>query len=139
MSQWNLLGKRALITGGSKGIGAATVAEFTSLGADVRYVERNGSEDPRCMTADISDPDGRQQVIDGVAAEWGGLGHPCEQCRHEHPQDVDRDVRRGIRSCIRNEPARTHGAVPCPVPIPEKRESFSGGEREQRRCSGGRR
>lgn len=40
MSHWNLHGKRALITGGSRGIGAATVAEFTSLGADVRLMDR---------------------------------------------------------------------------------------------------
>jgi tropinone reductase I len=47
MSSWDLKGKRALITGGSRGIGAATVAEFAQLGADVLFVARGAVEDTR--------------------------------------------------------------------------------------------
>ena len=37
---WRLDGRRALVTGGSKGIGEATVVELAALGAEVLYVAR---------------------------------------------------------------------------------------------------
>ncbi len=40
MSEWNLLGKKALITGGTKGIGLAIAEEFLKLGADIFIVAR---------------------------------------------------------------------------------------------------
>ena len=41
MKQWTLKGKKALITGGTKGIGLAIANELLSLGADVFIVARN--------------------------------------------------------------------------------------------------
>jgi tropinone reductase I len=41
---WTLAGKTALVTGGSKGIGRAIVAEFLQLGASVTAVARNTVE-----------------------------------------------------------------------------------------------
>ena len=43
-TSWNLENKKAFVTGGSKGIGAATVLEFLELGADVLFSARNQSE-----------------------------------------------------------------------------------------------
>ena len=44
MKAWTLAGKRALITGGSKGIGLAAVDEFLALGAQVLIVARGEAE-----------------------------------------------------------------------------------------------
>lgn len=41
MGKWNLEGKKALITGGTKGIGLAVVEEFLELGAEIIIVARN--------------------------------------------------------------------------------------------------
>lgn len=38
---WNLENKKALVTGGSKGIGKAVVKELASLGAEVLFTARN--------------------------------------------------------------------------------------------------
>ncbi len=44
MKKWDLRGKRALITGGTKGIGRAIAEEFWSWGAEVIIVARNSKE-----------------------------------------------------------------------------------------------
>ena len=41
---WNLKGKKALVTGGTKGIGLAIVEEFLLLGAEVFLVLQNNCE-----------------------------------------------------------------------------------------------
>lgn len=41
---WNLKNRRALVTGGTKGIGKATVLEFLELGAEVVFTARNEGE-----------------------------------------------------------------------------------------------
>lgn len=73
MSTWDLKGKRVLITGGSRGIGAATVKEFTDLGAEVLFTARTATNDDRQVVADISDPKGRALTLSTVQERWGAL------------------------------------------------------------------
>jgi NAD(P)-dependent dehydrogenase (short-subunit alcohol dehydrogenase family) len=70
-------GRRALVTGGSRGAGAAIVARLAEAGATVMTTARAMPEDyPRpdlFIAADISTPDGAQAVIDGVRERLGVL------------------------------------------------------------------
>jgi short chain dehydrogenase len=73
----SLAGRRALVTGGSKGTGAAIAGRLTEAGATVMTVARTmpgGYPDPGLfVAADISTPGGVQQVIDRVAERFGVL------------------------------------------------------------------
>ncbi|MBP7407631.1 MAG: SDR family oxidoreductase [Flavobacteriales bacterium] len=73
MFKWDLKGKRALITGGTRGIGAAAVEEFHELGAEVVYTARHSDGDPRCITADITIATDRLRLLDAVRERWGAL------------------------------------------------------------------
>jgi Tropinone reductase 1 len=82
-NRWSLTGKRAVVTGGSKGIGAALVAEFISLGAEVLAVARKQEDlqqlleqHPEHLTvlvADVSTPEGQKSLLNTVQATWGAL------------------------------------------------------------------
>jgi tropinone reductase I len=75
---WNLENKTALVTGGSKGIGKAIVAEFLALGASVVAVARNQQEldalqtayptdKLRVMSADMSQREDIARVVASLA------------------------------------------------------------------------
>lgn len=71
-----LEGRRALITGGTMGAGAATVALFKQLGARVLTTARNKPADftgAAFVAADLSTKDGVQSVVDAVQRELGGI------------------------------------------------------------------
>ncbi|MEO1910783.1 MAG: SDR family oxidoreductase [Paracoccus sp. (in: a-proteobacteria)] len=71
----SLSGKRALITGGTQGAGAATVALFRELGAQVLTTARNQPADlPDAMfvAADLTTPEGCGTVAAAVQDRMGG-------------------------------------------------------------------
>lgn len=81
MSRWRLDGATALVTGGTAGIGAATVEELCGLGASVFFCARGGVEQ-RVSTwralglqvagveADVATSDGRATLVQAVAAHF---------------------------------------------------------------------
>ena len=73
----SLAGRRALVTGGSKGIGATIAGRLAEAGATVLTTARTmpgGYPDPGLfVVADISTPGGAQQVIDRVGERFGVL------------------------------------------------------------------
>ncbi|XOV91072.1 MAG: SDR family oxidoreductase [Bacteroidota bacterium] len=86
MKSWNLKNKKALITGGSKGIGYSTMLQFVELGAAVLFTARNEEEiqsveadlksrgyDVTGLKADVSKEDERQKVKELIEEKWGQL------------------------------------------------------------------
>lgn len=68
-------GKRVLITGGTKGIGAAVVSRLAAGGATVLTTARCVPTDntDSFIQADVSTPDGAQKVIQATLERLGGL------------------------------------------------------------------
>ncbi len=88
MSEPRMAGRRALITGGGGGIGAATARVFVQEGAAVLLVDADAQAlartqaallqahpDARVLTvaADVSDEAAAQAAVDQAVAAWGGL------------------------------------------------------------------
>ncbi len=84
--RWSLAGKTALVTGGTKGIGAAVVQELCALGARVVAVARSERDvqegiaawrsagyDVHGVVADVATASGRIQAVDAARAQWGML------------------------------------------------------------------
>jgi NAD(P)-dependent dehydrogenase (short-subunit alcohol dehydrogenase family) len=83
----DLSGRRALVTGGNSGIGAAIVASLAAAGADVaiNYIGHPEAAEagatavraagPRAMTieADVSDADAVSTMFARIDSEWGGI------------------------------------------------------------------
>ncbi len=83
---WNLKNKKALVTGGTKGIGLAIAEEFLRLGASVFIVARSQQEvnrfvdewhnnnfDARGIAADVSIKEDRVKVFNLIKKEWDNL------------------------------------------------------------------
>jgi Tropinone reductase 1 len=83
--RWRLEGARAVVTGGTKGIGLAVVIELLELGASVAAVARSidGVDDRllaakrrgqlRLVSADLATAAGRGAVVEALPADWDGL------------------------------------------------------------------
>lgn len=72
MAHWHLKGKRALITGATKGIGRAIAEEFLDLGAEILIVARN-----------------EKDVFDAVA-DWQKQGYKVHGCAADVAKGADR-------------------------------------------------
>lgn len=83
---WTLVGKTALITGGSKGIGRAVAEELFSHGAAIYIVGRNARDLEETIdsfgtrmdqvdgsVADVSLPQDRNKLTEIISEKWGGL------------------------------------------------------------------
>lgn len=83
-NRWTLTGKKALITGATKGIGLAIAQEFLALGAEVMIVARNAEAVAQQLklwqasgykadgiAADVATSAGRQAVIEQANAMLG--------------------------------------------------------------------
>lgn len=71
-----LKGRRALITGGTSGAGAATVSLFKELGARVLTTARTKPADfsgAAFVAADLTTKAGVEVVVDALKKELGGL------------------------------------------------------------------
>ncbi|OFX82318.1 MAG: tropinone reductase [Bacteroidetes bacterium GWF2_33_16] len=85
INRWNLNNKKALITGGTKGIGEAIAKEFIDLGAEVLVVSRNNEDfeklksllkNPEKLSyysADVSKLSDIEKLADFVNTKWGKL------------------------------------------------------------------
>ena len=90
MTDLELSGRVALVTGGSRGIGAATVLALAEAGADVAFTfERNGEKAGEiaaevtalgrraiAMQVDSADPDAVMAAVDRTARELGRIDIP---------------------------------------------------------------
>ena len=83
--RWSLAGRRALVTGGTRGIGRAVAEEFLALGAEVFIVARDGAEVARVVAewcaqghkahgirADMTAVDDRRATLEAVGEAFGG-------------------------------------------------------------------
>ncbi len=71
-----LEGKRALITSGTRGAGAATVALFRELGAEVLTAARSRPDtfsEAMFVAADLPTPEGCAALAAAVRERWGGV------------------------------------------------------------------
>lgn len=84
MKPWTLNGKKAVVTGGSKGIGLATADELLGLGAEVLIVARGEAalkealearpnESLHGLVADVATEEGRSRIVEKVDGLWDSL------------------------------------------------------------------
>lgn len=109
-NNWSLKGKKALVTGASKGIGKAAAEELASLGAEVFFVSRSyqGSNGMKC---DVTKTGDRQMLYEAIKNKWGGLDilvnnagtnnrkHILESTEEEYRELVDLNMSSVFEMC----------------------------------------
>ncbi|MCZ0960870.1 SDR family NAD(P)-dependent oxidoreductase [Paracoccus benzoatiresistens] len=70
---------RAIVTGGASGLGAATAAWFRSQGARVVVLDREASDDPDHVQADVTSADSATAAIAQAVGLMGGIDI-CVNC-----------------------------------------------------------
>lgn len=82
MESLNLIGRKALVTGGASGIGKAAAAMFVSLGASVVIADLDGDSVDRAaadtgatgaVAGDVSSPADAARIVDSAVTQMGGL------------------------------------------------------------------
>ena len=103
----DLNGKVAVVTGASKGIGAAIAKTLSAAGAAVVVNYSASKEDADRVVADIKAKGGKAIAVKGDVAKADDMGRlfeenqedirqvgcPCEQCRHLQVRTARRDHR----------------------------------------------
>lgn len=98
----DLSGKRALVTGGSRGVGAATARMLAEAGADVAITYRTRRDEAEAVAAelrqrgvrthlwggDLADPDAAGALFDDVLKDFGGLDILVANAGIWIPEDV---------------------------------------------------
>lgn len=98
-----LEGRRAVVTGGSKGIGRAVVAELLAEGADVAFCARNSDEVKEAeaslregttrevlgLVADVTDPRQVEQLIAEARSALGGIDILVNNAGAAHPGNFE--------------------------------------------------
>ncbi|MEV5611333.1 SDR family oxidoreductase [Streptomyces sp. NPDC052225] len=72
----SLKGRRALVTGGTKGVGAAVARRLSQAGATVLVTARSRPDDMAAsdiITADLAAPEGAARVVDEALRRLGGV------------------------------------------------------------------
>jgi hypothetical protein len=97
-----LTGRRALVTGGSKGIGLAIAEELTAEGVDVAICARSAAEVEaaaarlrasgrivHAQTADVTDPEQVSDLVDQSVTALGGLDILVNNAGAAHPGNFE--------------------------------------------------
>ena len=124
---FRLDGKRALVTGGGRGIGLAAASALAAAGAHVTLAARTKAEIEEAAAAirargdkadalvlDVTDLEAMQAAIGKRAA----VQHPGQQRRHQPSEDADGRQDRGLR--------RRDGRSTCAPPISWRRRWRAG-------------
>ena len=85
-NRWRLEGRRALVTGGTKGIGFAVAQEILQLGGEVYIAARDSDRIEECLASwhrhgfsafgsavDISSMNGRETLLEDIMHRWDRL------------------------------------------------------------------